>query len=92
MPFYRLGSAQGGHLYTTNTTERDQAVRSGYRDEGVIGYVASSQLAGTTPLYRLSRASNNDHLYTTSAQERQSALQNGYRDEGIAGYIWTTQQ
>ena len=41
VPFYRLySSAQGDHFYTTNSTERDNAVaKFGYKDEGVAAYV-----------------------------------------------------
>jgi hypothetical protein len=42
VPLYRLYNASAGkHLFTTSTTERDQAVASlGYVSEGIAAYVA----------------------------------------------------
>jgi hypothetical protein len=97
-PFYRISKDSGGgpgtfaeHVYTTAASEVQTDVGQGYKNEGVIGYIATSQLPNTVPLYRLHN-SNNDNLYTTDASERQSALQQGYIDQGIAGYVWQTPQ
>jgi hypothetical protein len=75
------------HFYTANPNERQSAVGSGYRDEGVIGYIAQSQESGTVPLFRL-LGQQGDHFYTTNESERQSAMSQGYKDEGVAGYVW----
>ena len=42
----------------------------GYRDDGIVGYIASTQAPGTQPLYRLSSPDGSAHLYTTSASEK----------------------
>ena len=54
-PLYRLANpTTGNHFYTTNTTEKDTAVASGYySDEGIAGYIYSSQESNTVPFYRL---------------------------------------
>lgn len=59
-----------------------------------VGYIATSQLPGTTPLYRLHRDGGNyfnsgDYLYTISSAERSNALAQGYTHELIVGYVWT---
>lgn len=54
-----------------------------------LGFWASQQTCGATPLYRLHNATHNDHFYTVSAPERDNAVSMyGYRDEGVAGYVW----
>ncbi len=93
VPLYRM-LGNGDHFYTTNASEHATVARAGvYKDEGIAGYLASSQVAGTEPLYRLvaQRGSMTDHFYTASAAERQSAIQSGYRDEGEIGYIAQSQ-
>lgn len=92
-PLYRM-FGQGDHFYTTNAAEHASVSRAGvYKDEGIEGYLATTQVPGSTPLYRLvaRHGSGLDHFYTTSASERQSAMRSGYRDEGVAGYIASSQ-
>jgi hypothetical protein len=93
MPLYRM-FGNGDHFYTTNPSERTSAESSnGYKDEGITGYLATSQVSGSQPFYRMIKNSTNfnDHFYTANPSERQSATTQGYRDEGVIGFIATTQ-
>jgi uncharacterized protein DUF5648 len=96
VPLFRLVSRTGdNHFYTTSAAERDRASKQGYRDEGVAGYVATSQVPGTVPLYRLVRQEGPRviHLYTTSQSERDNAVRSqGFKAEGIAGYVPSSPQ
>jgi len=69
------------------------AKSEGYKFEGVAGYVATSQISGTQPLYRLSKTANGKtiHFYTANPTEMQSAQSQGYKLEGAMGYVPTTQ-
>jgi len=92
---YRMGGT-GDHLYTTNASEHSSATAMGYKDEGIAGYLASSQISGTQPLYRLSKPAPAAvggliHLYTADNNERQSALGQGFKEDGPLGYIATSQ-
>jgi hypothetical protein len=91
VPLYRLTSVTGhDRLYTTSTPERDRVLQQGFRDEGIVGYVATSQIPGTLPLYRLSKqnGANTEHFYTNNDSERDRAIsQLGFHLEGIAGYV-----
>ncbi|MGZ4829184.1 MAG: fibronectin type III domain-containing protein [Candidatus Angelobacter sp.] len=87
VPLYRsVSNTTGGHLYST--TANDQA--GSYKSEGIAGYLMSSQVSGTQPLYRLS-SSKGDTLLTTDANLRASAQGQGYKDEGIIGYVASQQ-
>lgn len=87
---YRLDNPanRDQHVYTTNPNE---VAVANWTQAGTVGYLASSQQSGTTPLYRV-LLSNGDHLYTTSADEKNAAVGNGGKDEGVVGYIATSQQ
>lgn len=85
VPFYRCYLGSGWHLHTTSPTCEDAP---GAINEGAAGHVATSQVEGTVPLYRLFRGAKLDHFYTTSAGERDYAVALGYADEGIAGYVY----
>lgn len=79
------------HFYTTNKSEKDNAVRNlGYRDEGVEWWAFNQEVAGTKPLYRLYKGGDNgNHFYTSSASERDNAHRNlGYKKEGVEGYLF----
>ena len=54
-----------------------------------LGRIATRQLPGTVPLYRLVDPTTWDHFYTTSYSERQSAMNAGWREEGTTGYVFT---
>jgi hypothetical protein len=87
VPLYRsVSNTNGGHLYST--TANDQA--GSYKSEGIAGYLMSSQVSGTQPLYRLSN-SKGDTLLTTDGNLRASAQGQGYKDEGVVGYVATQQ-
>ena len=61
-----------------------------YQYEGVAGYLYSSQVTGTQPLYRAWHPGVGDHFYTMSAQEGSAAYlgQFGYVTQGITGYLY----
>ena len=74
------------HLFTISEDERDVAIHSGYKDEGVCWYALH---AATVPLYRLHLPKNGDYFYTTSLSERDSAIADaGYKDEEVCCYVW----
>ncbi|KAJ7737052.1 hypothetical protein B0H16DRAFT_1326119, partial [Mycena metata] len=77
------------YFYTTNATERDQALASGWESGTTTGYIYPSQICGSVPLYRLHLvAANTDYMYTTSTTARDNAIVNqGFTYEGIAGYV-----
>jgi hypothetical protein len=96
VPLYRLlKTGTGNHFYTTSATERDNAVNHlGFKYEGIAGYVFSTQVTGSVPLYRLVLATSTvlDHFYTTSAAERDNAVKTySYKYEGIQCYVLPTQ-
>jgi hypothetical protein len=85
---YRLASTQGDSFLTRDSNERSSAAAQGMHDQGVVGYIATSQQPGTEPLYRLFNPGAGQHFYTTSSAERQQAIQAGMKDEGVIGYVW----
>jgi hypothetical protein len=82
-------NASGAHIYTQQPSQ----LPSGFNQESVSGYVMTSQVDGTAPLYAMSNSSNGDYFYTTDPNERESAMNSrGYQERGIAGYVATSQQ
>ena len=81
-----VSNTNGGHLYST--TANDQA--GAYKTEGVTGYLMTSQVSGTQPLYRLSNGKG-DMVLTTDPNLRATMQGQGYKDEGPVGYIATSQ-
>ncbi|KAJ7758692.1 hypothetical protein B0H16DRAFT_1720782 [Mycena metata] len=91
IPFYRLyKSSATDNLYTTNTTERDNAIAIGYVPvaSDPFTYIYPTQICGSVPFYRLYNAAKIDNFYSTSESERLDFIANqGYEDVEIAGYV-----
>jgi Repeat of unknown function (DUF5648)/Purple acid Phosphatase, N-terminal domain len=88
VPLYRGVNQHGAHLYTVNANDLSQ---NGFRSDGTVGNLMSSQGNGAVPLYRLSSAQG-DSFLTADVNERNRATANGLQDLGIVGYIATSQQ
>jgi hypothetical protein len=75
------------HLYTIGTTERNAAVRQGYRYEGVTFYEYGREGSNMALVYRMYSPLIAKHFYTSSSVERDYASQHlGYVLEG--GAYW----
>ncbi len=94
--YFRL-TAAGGAGYATlyrcmvnnhHFVSRDLYCEAGIRAESALGQVATTQVSGTVPLYRLRRLSNGDRLSTWDPGERQAALNSGWIEESMSGYVW----
>lgn len=85
---YRITSASGDTILTTDSSELSRLQSGGYRDNGSVGYIASSQVAGTQPLHRLVNRDGSAHMFTISADEVARFEAQGWKEEGITGYIW----
>jgi hypothetical protein len=93
-PVYRFfDTHDGGHFFTTSTTERDQVemTRADMKFEGIGYYEHTSQLAGDAPVYRFFETTSGGHFFTASAVERDKvmATRSDMRFEGIAFYAPT---
>lgn len=66
----------------------EQYCEAGVRAEEEMGRVATTQLPGTRPLYRLRHPSTRDRLTTWDTGERDRAVRGGYRLEGTTGFAW----
>jgi hypothetical protein len=87
-PFHRLLDGLGRHLYTADPVEVTNACNlSGFHDEGVIGYISTSQVTNTVPMYRLRDSGNQGWFYTLNPVERDAAAAGSWVSEGIAGYV-----
>ncbi len=86
--FFRYSSPGGGHFYTMNWNEV-VAGGGGWIYEGMQGYMRSSSVAGTKPLYRYRNVNYNKHFYTTNFAEVGNGGFGGWVYEGIAGHVPT---
>ena len=53
-----------------------------------LGFWLADPTCDASPLYHLTKDTDQDYFYTTSASERDNAVGLGYVDQGIVGYIW----
>jgi subtilisin family serine protease len=65
------------------------AACEGAENQGMQGHMATLQLSGTVPLYRLRRWGTGNTFYTMSAEEAESAIfLYAYVHQGVAGYVY----
>lgn len=62
------------HYYTANTFERDFLVSLGYRYEKDEGYIFTTQVPGSTTIFRLYNNNSGTHLLTESASQMNAIL------------------
>lgn len=83
VPLYRFASSNTDeHMYSTSAS----APQSGFRSEGVTGYLMGGQAPGTVPLYELK--SSTDEMLSTNSSEGAPTYQSA---RGL-GYIASSQQ
>jgi|GEM_PF-4410382 len=92
-PVYRFYNGTiHDRLLTMDANEKaywDARPSSGWSDEGVNFYAATSSMTGLTPVYRLYNTGNHDRLLTMDANERafwDARPSSGWTDEGVAFY------
>jgi len=73
----------GAHILTTNQTEYSNIINGGWTGEGIVGYVYTTSVPNSIPIYRSRRPNNVNYLFSTSSTEGTNA---GYVNEGIAFY------
>lgn len=82
-PLYRVWRLDGGHHFTTDARELEQAIAWGWRVEGVVGNVAREGRPGTVPLFRFARG-NGRVLLTIDRREGERA---GLHNQGVVGWV-----
>lgn len=97
LPLYRLykSKPETDHVYTTSTAEVAELEDHGYAFDRVEGYLFTSQVEGSMPLYRLRKgkhATGHDveHRYTLSSSARATLISRNWVNEGIAGYAFAS--
>ncbi|KAJ7237556.1 hypothetical protein B0H12DRAFT_1138726 [Mycena haematopus] len=86
-PYFRLFNADIiDHAYTASATEVDALEAAGYVLEPTPGFVYTTQICGSVPLYG-TFLPNKDHFYTTSPAERNRSFTLGNTDLGITAYV-----
>ncbi|MGZ3438885.1 MAG: hypothetical protein ACXVDD_05195 [Polyangia bacterium] len=80
-PFYRCYfPSSDRHFYTTDAGCESPTATN----EGSLGYIFTTQLPGSVPLYRSWNGSTWDHLYTLDWNEAHAP---GYAFESVPGYV-----
>ena len=91
VPLYRMYGPNGDMLLTVEQDAVAKMRSYNYRDDGILGYVAATQMPGTQVLFALVNQDGSLHFFTTSERERRQFLHRGWQELGPAGYIWTQQ-
>jgi hypothetical protein len=91
VPLYRMYGPNGDMLLTVEPDAVAKMRTYNYREDGILGYVAATQVPGTQVLFALVNQDGSLHFFTTSESERRQFLRRGWQELGPAGYIWTQQ-
>ena len=89
VPLYRMYGPNGDMLLTVEQDAVAKMRGYGYREDGILGYVAGTQMPGTQTLFALVNQDGSLHFFTASERERRQFLHRGWQELGPAGYIWT---
>ncbi len=94
-PLYRFykGAPQTEHFYVTDTFPQDRAlaISLGYYEEGIAGYLYTTQVPGSIALYRLSKLNtvtqDRVHRFTVSLKEKNTLVAAGWTYDHVEGYV-----
>jgi len=89
IPLYRL--QKGIHLYTVSETERADAIKNGFVDEGIVGYLFPNPAPGLNPLYSWYNKNTSVRFLSLYQSEGPAITAAGYAYEGPIGYVFTSQ-
>ncbi len=89
--FYK-GPPETDHFYTTSLTEQRTVLANGWVFERIEGYLYTTQVPGSIPLYRVNRftlaTGDRVHKYTTSFLEVTNLVAAGWQLDTTAGYLY----
>ena len=91
VPLYRMRGPNGDVLLAVDRDDVEKMRGYNYQEDGILGYVAATQMPGTQTLFQLVNQDGSLHFFTTSERERRQFLRNGWQELGPAGYVWTQQ-
>jgi hypothetical protein len=95
-PFRRFykGPPQNEHFYSADDNEREIVLGLGYVYEGDEGFIYTSSVPGTVPMYRVAKFNGYTgdlvHKYTLDYSEVQALLTQGWTYDDVQGYVYTT--
>lgn len=91
--FYK-GTPQTDHFYTSSDSEEALVLSLGWVFERVEGYIYTTQVPGSKPLYRLNLFNGQSgdlvHKYTLDVNEMQQLQAQGWGYDGVAGYVYAS--
>lgn len=96
LPFKRYwkGLPQTDHSYTTSASEVSYLETNGWIAQGNEGYIYTTSVPGSVPLYRLSKFNGVTwdlvHKFTTSWSEVNQLVSEGWGYDLIAGYLYSS--
>lgn len=86
VPLYRCHTLETQDHFLSTAPDCEGAAKLGRQ-----GYIATSQVVGTIPLYRLYRNATTNTFYTLDAGEADQAVAlYGYTHQGVTGYVYFT--
>lgn len=83
IPVYRASIDGAGSFLTTNITEYNNLIASGYTGDGIDFYADPPNTNDGFPVFRLYNSATGQHYWTGDAQEETTLLNEGWTSEGI---------
>ncbi|KDR76807.1 hypothetical protein GALMADRAFT_45531, partial [Galerina marginata CBS 339.88] len=88
VPFYQLSTPSGSDFIFLPAVNGNPPTASGFVVQGIAGYVYTTQVCGSVPLFAASNAAASDHYWTISQSEHTALLSlGGWVDAGIPFYV-----
>ena len=82
----RAGTGATDRLLEADTTKVAAHVKSGFTDEGVLGYVSSAAEPGLIPVYHFTK--DGKHFWLIDKADQPAAEAKGWKPAGVSFWLW----
>jgi hypothetical protein len=82
----KAGEDSTDRVLAADESKVAENVKAGYHDEGVVGFVSTTEKTGLVPAYHFTKGER--HLWLFDAKDRSTIEGEGWKSAGVSFWVW----